>query len=239
MAFCCLCEQPVSRWLPHPQAAQRSAFMSMMETVGSDLSVFSCPHCHSTDRDRHLWLYMNAAELPAQIAGASVLHLAPELHIERRIEQCQPGRYVRGDLVPSRPNQLCVDVEAMQFEDNSFDLILCNHVLEHVGQPLQALRELRRCLKPGGVLIAQTPYSPLLKRAMELSFSPPPQAFASLFFGQADHVRLFGADIADYFAEAGLEGALLPHEALLEGFDAAEFGCNAREPFFGFSKALS
>jgi hypothetical protein len=51
-----------------------------------------------------------------------------------------------------------------------------------------------------------------------------------------DHVRLFGSDISAYFHAAGLQGALLPHEQVLQDMDALEFGCNAREPFFAFSK---
>ena len=61
MAFCCLCERAVDAWLPYPRAAERSQFMILMETVGSDLSVYGCPHCGCNDRDRHLWLYLLAA----------------------------------------------------------------------------------------------------------------------------------------------------------------------------------
>jgi SAM-dependent methyltransferase len=236
MSVCPVCEQTVDRWLPHPHIAQRSPFMALMQAVGSDLSVYQCPRCACTDRDRHVWLYMNAAGLPAQLAGASVLHIAPERHLEPLIEACRPARYVRGDLFPSRPNQVRVDIEALQFDDASFDLIVCNHVLEHVADPAQALAELQRCLKPGGLLIAQTPYSPLLKSSFELNFSPAPAEFAKIYFGQADHVRLFGADIASHFHAAGFEGDLLPHDSVLSGIDALEFGCNAREPFFAFSK---
>jgi SAM-dependent methyltransferase len=237
MPVCAVCEQAVERWSPHPHMAQRSQFMAMVETVGSDLSVYQCPSCGCTDRDRHVWLYMTAVGIPERLAGASVLHLAPELHLEKRIAQCWPARYVLGDLFPSRPNQVKVDVEALQFADASFDLILCNHILEHVSDPDQALRELHRCLTPGGLLVAQTPYTPLLKHTMELTFSPPPVEFAKLFFGQADHVRLFGADIGDYFQRAGLQGQLLPHDELLRDIDPLTFGCNAREPFFCFSRS--
>ena len=235
MAFCCLCEKSVDAWLPYPKRAERSQFMVMMETVGSDLSIYGCPHCGCNDRDRHLWMYMSAAGLPEQLAGQRVLHLAPELSLEPRIRACRPSEYVRGDLFPARAGITRVDAEAMPFGDASFDLIIANHLLEHVSTPARALAEFARCLAPGGMLIAQTPYAPHLTHTFELDGQTTPE-FRTLFYGQADHVRLFGRDIARYFREAGLRGDLLAHEQLLGDMDALEFGCNRHEPFFAFSK---
>lgn len=235
MPICCICEHPVDHWLAHPKAAERSPFMVLMDTVGSDLSRYGCPHCHSNDRDRHLWLYMTAAGLPEQLAGASVLHLAPEAALEPLIERCQPARYVRGDLYPTKPHYQRLNAESLPFGDAEFDLVIANHLLEHVSNPNQVLAEFARCLKPGGMLIAQTPYAPCLTQTMELNVPPPP-SFAKLYFGQEDHVRLFGGNIASYFHAAGLQGDLLPHHGVLDGIDAHEFGCNPREPFFAFCR---
>lgn len=238
MAFCCICEKPVDAWLPYPKRAERSQFMIMMETVGSDLSIYGCPHCGCNDRDRHLWMYMSAAGLPEQLAGQRVLHLAPEQSLEPRIRSCNPSQYVRGDLFPARAGITRVDAEAMPFADASFDLIIANHLLEHVSTPQRALAEFVRCLAPGGMLIAQTPYAPKMKHTFEVDV-PPTQDFASIYYGQADHVRLFGRDIGALFNAAGLTGTLLTHDQLLEGFDALEFGCNRQEPFFAFSKPVA
>jgi SAM-dependent methyltransferase len=235
MAFCCLCERTVNAWLPHPQRAARSHFMVMMETVGSDLSIYACPHCGCNDRDRHLWMYMAAAGLPEQLAGASILHLAPEQSLEPRLQACGPAVYIRGDLFPARTGIQRVDAEQLAFDDESFDLIIANHLLEHVSDPQRALAEFARCLKPGGMLIAQTPYAPKLKHTFEVD-TPPTEDFAKIFYGQVDHVRLFGGDIAGYFNAAGLTGTLLPHAQLLGELDPLEFGCNRHEPFFAFSK---
>lgn len=236
MPYCCICHATVDRWTPHPHIEGRSEFMKLMQTVGSDLSVFSCPACGCTDRDRHLWLYLDAIALPPRLPGADVLHLAPEAALERLIAAQQPGSYVRGDLHPYRPGHLVIDAQALQFADASFDLVICNHVLEHVACPELALQECRRVLRPGGVLIAQTPYSPMLKKTFERLDAVDP-GFATLFYGQADHVRLFGADIGDYFRNAGFRGELLPHEQLLADIDPALAGCNAREPLFAFYNA--
>lgn len=235
MPHCTVCEHSVDRWLPHPRIADRSPFTAMLETVGSDLTVYQCPACGCNDRDRHLWMYMRAAGLPELLPGARLLHIAPERHIETLIERCGPSLYVRGDLIPTRANQRKLDIEDLPFDDDSFDLVICNHVLEHVPNPERSLAEFRRCLQPGGVLIAQTPYSPLLKKSFEINAKPSPE-FARLYFGQDDHVRLFGDDIGDIFRNAGLAGDLFAHDSVLAGMDPREYGCNGREPFFVFSK---
>ena len=142
---------------------------------------------------------------------------------------------MRGDLFPARAGIERVDAQALPFEDGRFDLIIANHLLEHVPQPERALAEFERCLAPGGMLIAQTPYAPRLRHTFELDGSPS-EDFAKLFYGQEDHVRLFGGDVASYFNAAGLVGRLLSHEELLGDMDPAEFGCNRLEPFFAFSK---
>ncbi|RTL25570.1 MAG: SAM-dependent methyltransferase [Burkholderiales bacterium] len=235
MPYCCICEQTVARWLPHPQADQRSPLMQVLGTVGSDLSMYLCPSCDCSDRDRHLWLYMRASGLSKQLQGASVLHLAPEPHLERMISACQPGEYILGDLHPTQAHHQRIDLEALPFADNSLDLIICNHILEHVHHPDKALSEIHRALKPGGIVIAQTPYAPYLKHTLEMKTAPDAQT-AYLLYGQADHVRLFGDDITDYFHAAGLQGELLSHGSLLPNVLPADFGCNAREPFFVFWK---
>ena len=235
MAFCCLCERNVDAWVPHPGRDQRSPFMAMLGTVGSDLAVYGCPHCGCNDRDRHLWMYMASAGLPEQLAGARILHLAPEASLEPRLLACRPTEYLRGDLFPARAGIQRVDAESIDFEDGRFDLIIANHLLEHVGHPERALAEFARCLAPGGLLIAQTPYAPALKHTFELD-TPPTEEFAKIYYGQVDHVRLFGGDVGALFNAAGLTGSLVPHTQLLGEFDPLEFGCNGREPFFAFSK---
>jgi len=232
---CCICNRDVEAWLPHPHLGRRSEFMKVLGTVGSDLSVYQCPSCHSTDRDRHLWLYLLASGLPQRMASMRILHIAPEQHLETLIGRTGPREYVRGDLHPLRPGHLTLDVEALAFGDASFDLILCNHVLEHVASPERALAEFHRCLGPGGVLVAQTPYAPSLMHTLELT-RPVSAEFAKLFYGQEDHVRLFGADIADRVRAAGFSGTLRSHAEVLGELDAQALGCNVREPFFCFTR---
>lgn len=231
---CAVCEQPVERWLPHPNPGDME-FCEQIESVGSTLERHLCPKCGCHDRERHLWLYIAFSGLLERARAMRILHIAPEARIEPRIRRLAPLEYVVGDLFPRAPGHLKINAEALDFPDGHFDLIICNHVLEHVDRPEAALAEFHRCLKPGGHLIAQTPYSPVLKHTFELTKAPSTQ-FASRYFGQADHVRFFGANIADYFHAAGFTGELYPHAAILGDVDANAWGCNEREPFFLFAK---
>ncbi|MDP9045496.1 MAG: class I SAM-dependent methyltransferase, partial [Pseudomonadota bacterium] len=234
-AGCCVCGQPVAAWRAHPHIAARSEFMKLLDAVGSDLAVYECPACHCNDRDRHLWHYMNALGLAERLGSMRILHVAPERHIEALIAAVAPRTYVRGDLHPQRQEHLRLNVESLPFDADSFDLIICNHVLEHVASPAKALAQFHRCLGPGGLLIAQTPYAPSLKHTFE-KHGEVSKPFARLFYGQEDHVRLFGADIVNVFRDAGFSGEPIPHRVLLPDVSGRAHGVNEREPFFCFSK---
>ncbi|CAG4910291.1 hypothetical protein R69919_03776 [Paraburkholderia gardini] len=233
--FCVICEQPVDTWLAHPNINMRMDFMEHTETIGSILDKHNCPHCYCNDRDRHVWLYIAYSGILEDAPGKRILHIAPEASIEQRIRRLQPHEYIAGDLFPRSPDHRKINVEALDFPDGHFDLIICNHVLEHVDSPDVALAEFSRCLAPGGHVVAQTPYSPILKHTFELN-KPASVPFKTWYFGQDDHVRLFGADIVDYFRDAGLNGDLYPHATVLGNIDAYKAGCNVREPFFLFAK---
>ena len=232
---CSVCGQHAEKWIPHPESQRPNTFLTLLESVGSILDKHNCPNCYCNDRDRHLWLYMNRTALLKNLSAKRILHIAPEARLEPLIAALRPLEYVRGDLFPRSPGHRKIDIEALEFPDGYFDLIICNHVLEHVNHPETALAEFHRCLASGGHVVAQTPYSPKLKRTFEMT-APISVPFATLFFGQDDHVRLFGGDIVDYFHAAGLKGELLAHATVLGDIDADLWGCNVREPFFLFAK---
>ncbi|MBV8211459.1 MAG: class I SAM-dependent methyltransferase [Burkholderiaceae bacterium] len=235
MPTCAICERRIDGWLPHPDRHAISPLMDLLDVIGSDPNLHLCPVCQCNDRERHIWLYMSAVGLLQEAIDRPILHIAPERYIEQKLRTGTRSEYVAGDLAPRHPGHARLDVENLGYPDGRFHLIICNHVLEHVDDAARALCELSRCLAPDGWLVAQTPYSTLLANTMEFVSRPTPQA-ASLFFGQDDHVRLFGANIAELFSDAGLKGALYPHQQVLPQVDAATWGCNVREPFFLFSK---
>lgn len=212
-----------------------SPLLRALDIVGSDIENFECPWCGAHDRERHLFLFMRAAGLLPLPAGSNVLHFAPERHLARIMAEGRPDRYVRGDLFPTSPEIERIDITAIPYPDDTFDLVLANHVMEHVPDDMRGLAEVRRVLKPGGHAVLQTPYSARLIN----SWSDPgidSDDARFLAFGQEDHVRLYGRDIFERFAAAGLESCVGTHADLLPDRDAVRFGVNPREPFMLFRK---
>lgn len=120
----------------------------------------------------------------------------------KKFEQQHGDGYITGDLV-SPLAKVKMDVHAIPFEDNSFDAVMCNHVMEHVDNDIQAMGEIRRVLKPGGWAIMQVPfYSPVPNETYEDPSIISPSAREKAY-GQNDHVRLYGKDYPDRLRQAG------------------------------------
>lgn len=159
--------------------------------------------------------------------------MAPEHRLREVLRGYAPARYVQGDLTPTEEGVEKIDLEAIGYEDGAFDVVIANHMLEHVVNPHKALSEVRRVLRSGGRFICQTPYAAKLSRTFE-----DPAITSSedrmFFYAQDDHLRLFGTDIVEIIRSAGFKGELRPHDDLLPGLDPELYGVNEREPFFDF-----
>jgi SAM-dependent methyltransferase len=112
-----------------------------------------CPGCSSYERHRFLCLVLDAR--PELLAGRRLLHVGPEPCIRRRLERVDLSGYLSIDLDPSRAMR-AMDVTMLDLEDGSFDAAICSHVLEEVADRDQALAELRRVLRPGGLALLGT-----------------------------------------------------------------------------------
>lgn len=235
--MCVFCNRSVEAWLPFRTGeAGRSVFMKKLQSVGSNVERFLCPHCSSMDRERHLRLFFDRLNIMERVRGGAVLHMAPEFRLRGYIESHGLGSYVRGDLAPKAEGVEKIDLQQIPYPDQTFDMLICNHMLEHVDKVEIALREMRRVLKRGGRAICQTPYASRLTKTFEdpLLQSTDDRLF---FYGQEDHVRLFGSDIAQHFIAARFTGRLVPHSEILPDVDPEQFGVNEREPFFDFVRA--
>jgi len=150
-----------------------------------------CPGTLSLERHRLLWLYLDR-ETNFLNQDLKVLHVAPEQVFYWKFKQFKHWDYTTTDLY-SPLADVVADICDLPFQDNQYDLILCNHVLEHIPNDLKAMTELYRVLKKGGTLIAQVPLDRNRKKTFEDNSITDPKTRAQVF-GQYDHVRRYGQD---------------------------------------------
>ncbi|MFY8065879.1 MAG: class I SAM-dependent methyltransferase, partial [Flavobacterium sp.] len=132
-----------------------------------------------------------------------VLHFAPEQEFYKRFKKQNNIEYTTTDLL-SPLADVKADICSLPFEDNSYDIIFCNHVLEHIPDDTKAMQELFRVLKPGGMGIFQIPQD--LSRASTFTDDTiVDQKERSKIFGQYDHVRVYGRDYFDKLRSIGFK----------------------------------
>ncbi len=160
------------------------------------------PDSMSLERHRLLWLYLkNKTNFFKN--KLRFLHIAPEYCFIKIFKSMKNLDYVTADLY-SPWADIKMDVHKIQFNDNSFDVLICNHVLEHVNDDKKVLTEFYRVLKPGGWGIFQVPLDKKLKKTIEDPTITDPKEREKLF-GQSDHVRMYGLDYKNRLIDAGFK----------------------------------
>lgn len=161
-----------------------------------------CPNCLSLERHRLIWLYLNdTTDFFRQ--PKDVLHIAPEACFIKPFEKIHGDGYITADI-ESPLAKVKMDIHEIPFAENVFDFVLCNHVLEHVRDDIQAMREIRRVLKPGGIAILQVPFfRPIPDQTFE-DATITDKRTRERIFGQDDHVRKYGHDYPKRIQLAGL-----------------------------------
>ena len=162
------------------------------------------PSTLSLERHRLLWLYLqNETDFFTSKTKKKVLHFAPEQEFYKRFKKQSNIHYTTTDLL-SPLADVKADICNLPFEDNAYDIILCNHVLEHIPDDTKAMQELYRVLKPGGMGIFQIPQD--LSRATTFSDDTiADQKERAKIFGQYDHVRVYGRDYFDKLRSIGFK----------------------------------
>ncbi|MHA7131048.1 class I SAM-dependent methyltransferase [Algoriphagus namhaensis] len=184
--ICPVCQKGYKKFLPYGRIARPNAL---------------CPNCLSLERHRLMWLFLQRKTNFFE-AKLKVLHVAPEHCFIDRFEKLANLDYTTADI-ESPLAKVKMDVHQIPFEDNTFDVIFCNHVLEHVTDDILACREFNRVLKPSGWGILQSPVYPQSETLQDDSITDPVER--ERVFGQRDHVRKYGKDYAARLRKSGLQ----------------------------------
>ncbi len=184
MRYCPLCDSETAEFEAHNGKPNRR-----------------CPTCRSLGRQRLAWSYLQRETDLFEPPAKYLLQLAPESALERRLAPHSNIHYLSGDLSSPKALVKC-DLTALPFIDDTFDVLLCSHVLEHVKDDHQAMREMFRVLRPGRWALIQVPV--LADRTDEDS-RVKTAAERLARFGQHDHVRIYGLDVADRLQEVGFD----------------------------------
>lgn len=185
---CPVCGGHFSKFLPY----------GYTKATGRDNAL--CPKCLSLERHRLMWLYLND-KTDFFSNKLKVLHIAPEQCFYKRFRALPNLDYTTADL-ESPIADVHFDVQEIPFAEESYDVVICNHVLEHVTDDKKAMNEIYRVLKPNGFAILQVPMDTENPNTMEDPSVTDPKERERLY-RQKDHVRLYGLDYADKLSKVG------------------------------------
>jgi SAM-dependent methyltransferase len=168
-----------------------------------------CPNCGSMERHRLIWKYISdKTTLLSADHTQKLLHFAPEKCLYEKFIECKHIDYTPCDLSPEKynfrktVNVKKIDITSIGLHDNSVDVVLCNHVLEHIPNDAMAMNEVYRVMKQGGWGIFQVPIDYSRELTYEdFSITDPKDREAA--FGQHDHVRWYGRDYTKKLMQAG------------------------------------
>lgn len=191
---CPLCGCRRRKFLPYGYVTQRDNAL--------------CPNCLALERHRTLWLWLlRESDIGrGAVALPRLLHVAPEVALMRKFHKiyaAQPADYVTADL-ESPLADLHFDIQHIPLEDESFDVVICNHIMEHVEDDRLAMREILRIMRKGGWGVILSPVDLQREKTFE-DDTITDEAERTRIFGQYDHRRIYGRDYAERLRDAGFE----------------------------------
>lgn len=196
-----MCKFYLARFIPY--GVVNSLFDVKQVVGGGFRDQARCFVCGSLDRERLIYMYLKHHTRFLN-TPSNILHFAPEIMLSHALKSVQGHTYISADIEEERADMM-IDMTNISFDDNYFDLIVANHILEHIPDDKKALSELRRVLKTnGGEAILQVPIS----LNSQFTYEDPKitsEADRLKAFGQKDHVRIYGQDYHEKLISAGFE----------------------------------
>ncbi len=204
---CNLCGFKANKWLPR---GHNYPIIRELNIIGAGKRYADCKKCGSSDRDRLIFEYFKELNKSISLQNKTILHVAPEkclsqilesrfnLNVTRIDYRAKGYRFVYDKSVAQG------DVQQLQYDDQQFDMVICNHVLEHVEDDKKAISEIRRVLKKGGFAILQVPISLNIENTLEAQKDWTSKDKIKKL-GQFDHLRLYGENFKRVLSEYGFE----------------------------------
>lgn len=213
--------------------AKRNAFKKY-QVIGGERRNGGCIKCGSKDRERLIYIYLKEKTRIIEEREKWVLHIAPEKNLMQKMIDVGFTNYICGDLFYDGykypDNVQNIDVLNIPFKAETFDLIICNHVLEHIEEDVKAMKELHRVLKKTGQAILQVPISKNTFKTFEDDSVTDPKERTKVF-GQRDHVRIYGQDYEERLKTSGFNVSRINISMAY-----SEFGLNPDEDIFVVEK---
>lgn len=202
------------------------------KVAGTEERNAACYRCHADDRERLIFLYLrDFVKLFDKNRDLKVFHYAPEYGTSKVLKKRLKNRYTAGDLKlkESRYPEYIenVDIEKLPYENDSFDIVICNHVFEYVSNDLQAMSEVYRILKTGGEAILQVPLAPDHETFEDSTVTTPEER--ETFYGKKNNRRIYGKD---YFERLEKVGFKTRQEHLSTKLEYLFFELNPKEDVF-------
>ncbi len=231
--FCNFCGESYSQFAPRwPSDEDREALVRNSVIAGYGENCY-CPSCMSTARER---LIKAVISDDFALEGKQILHFSPEKKILDFI--LEKNDVTTADLEPGfysavHKQTIKQDLTSLQFQDSSFDIVIANHVMEHIPDDLQAMKEVYRVLKKNGTAIMQVPFSTSIKTTIEQPGLKDPRQQSALF-GQKDHVRIY--ELEDYLSRLREVGFDVNYQSYDELKAYHQFAIQTGEGFIRISK---
>jgi SAM-dependent methyltransferase len=192
-----------------------------------------CPKCLSLERHRLMWMFLREKTSFFR-ANLRVLHIAPEQCFLSRFRKLSNIDYITADM-ESPIADIKLDIQDMPFSDDQFDVVICNHVLEHVKDDRKAMSEILRVLRKGGFALMHVPIDYSMKETYEDSTISSPKD-REKHFRQKDHYRLYGLDFTERLKKAGFIVAGSNYTDELDKETIKRFGLISNEYMYAYRK---
>ncbi|MCC7430209.1 methyltransferase domain-containing protein [bacterium] len=220
--FCSCCSNSFRKFLPYGAKLRQNAL---------------CPRCGSLERHRLLWLFL-LNETNLFNSELKVIHFAPEYVFQNAFLKMKNLDYLSVDLSSPLAKMNGVDVTKIPFPEKSFDVVFCNHVLEHVEDDHKAMSELFRILKPNGWAVFQIPLSKRETTYEDFTITSPKGRFEA--FGQDDHVRIYGSkDYPERLEKAGFKVKIVDYVSTFDESGIKKFGLMKGEKIYFCSRDIT